>query len=65
MRRELGIYTVKPGITGLAQICGRDKLSDIRKAECDMIYVNNISLAFDFRILIETIFGVIKKEGIM
>ena len=64
MRRIYGVYDHKPGITGLAQICGRDKLSDKRKAECDAIYVENISFIVDAKIFFATLFKVIKKEDI-
>ena len=64
MRRKYGVYEALPGITGLAQICGRDKLSDIRKAECDAIYAENISFTVDVKILLATLMRVIKKDDI-
>lgn len=64
LRREYGVYHLKPGITGLAQICGRDKLSDERKAECDAIYAENISFEVDIKIFFATLLRVIKKEDI-
>lgn len=64
MRRKYGVYNHKPGITGLAQICGRDNLSDARKAECDAIYVENISFTVDARIFFATLSRVIKREDI-
>ena len=64
MRKEFGVLQARPGITGLAQVCGRDNLSGIRKAECDAIYVTNMSLLCDINILIATIFRVVSKDGI-
>jgi len=64
--RELwGVYSIRPGITGLSQICGRDNLSDIRKAECDAIYVENISLKNDIKIFCVTLKRVFKREEII
>ena len=64
MRRKYGVYDLKPGITGLAQVCGRDKLSDKRKAECDAIYAENVSFSVDVKIFFATLLRVIKKEDI-
>jgi O-antigen biosynthesis protein WbqP len=64
MRSEYGVYDLKPGITGLAQVCGRDSLSDERKAECDAIYAENISFLVDVKIFMATLLKVIKKEDI-
>ena len=62
-RNELGVYRIKPGITGLSQICGRDDITDLRKIECDAIYVNNISFLNDLKILKSTILNVIRRDG--
>ena len=64
LRKKFGVYNTRPGITGLAQGCGRDKLDDIRKAECDAIYVSNMCFICDLRIIFSTVQGVIKKDGI-
>ena len=64
MRRKYGVYEALPGITGLAQICGRDKLSDVRKAECDAIYAENMSFIIDTKIFFATLMRVIKKDDI-
>ena len=64
LRKELGVYNARPGITGLAQVCGRDNLEDIRKAECDAIYVTNMCLICDLNIMLSTVKGVIRKDGI-
>ena len=64
LRKELGVYNARPGITGLAQVCGRDDLDDIRKAECDAIYVTNMCLVCDLNIMLSTVKGVVKSDGI-
>lgn len=63
-RKELGIYNVKPGITGWSQINGRDTLTVDEKVFFDLEYVENKSIRFDLYIIFKTIFKVFKKEGI-
>ena len=55
---------VKPGITGWAQINGRNHISWERKFKYDVWYVDHVSFWLDFKILIITILKVIKSEGI-
>lgn len=57
-------HEVKPGITGWAQINGRNNLEWEDKFEMDVWYVQNQSLWLDLKILILTIYKVIKREGI-
>ncbi|GIQ58579.1 sugar transferase [Flavobacterium collinsii] len=57
-------HNVKPGITGWAQVNGRNAISWPQKFEYDVWYVNNISCILDFKILIKTFQKVIKSEGI-
>lgn len=57
-------HNVKPGITGWAQINGRNAISWEEKFRYDVEYVRNISLRFDLKILLLTIQKVFKKEGI-
>ena len=57
-------HTVKPGITGWAQVNGRNTISWTKKFELDIYYVNNISFLLDLKILWMTIAKVIKKEGV-
>ena len=57
-------HEVKPGITGWAQVNGRNAISWDKKFELDVWYVNNISFKTDLKILFLTFVKVIKKEGI-
>lgn len=57
-------HNVKPGITGWAQVNGRNAISWTKKFELDVWYVNNISLILDIKILLKTVLKVIKSEGI-
>jgi len=57
-------HNIKPGVTGWAQVNGRNAISWKKKFEYDLWYVNNMSLFVDIKILIKTVFKVIKKEGV-
>lgn len=57
-------HEVRPGITGWAQVNGRNAISWQRKFECDVWYVDNISLATDFKIFLLTIKKVFVRDGI-
>jgi lipopolysaccharide/colanic/teichoic acid biosynthesis glycosyltransferase len=57
-------HEVKPGITGWAQIKGRNELSWERKFELDVWYADHCGPALDLRILATTIVSVLKREGI-
>ncbi len=62
-RRRTGAYTVRPGITGLAQIRGRDELEPREKAKLDGVYARHVGFDYDFRIISKTVFYVFYKEG--
>lgn len=72
LMRYLPLYTpeqarrheVRPGITGLAQVMGRNSLTWEEKFDLDIEYVNNQSLWFDIKLLIMTIKTVFIREGI-
>lgn len=64
LRRERGADSVRPGITGLAQIRGRDTVPITRKARYDAYYARHASLRLDAYIAIETIRIVITGDGI-
>lgn len=55
---------VKPGITGLAQVTGRNTLSWEEKFKYDIEYLNNVSFLFDAKIIFKTAGVVLKREGI-
>jgi undecaprenyl phosphate N,N'-diacetylbacillosamine 1-phosphate transferase len=57
-------HQVRPGLTGLAQIKGRNNLSWEDKLNYDIEYVNNIGLFNDLAIIFKTVFLVLKREGI-
>ncbi len=64
LRRELGIHKMTPGITGWAQVNGRDEISINFKVKLDQEYLNKKSIKFDLYILFLTLYKVIRKEGI-
>jgi undecaprenyl phosphate N,N'-diacetylbacillosamine 1-phosphate transferase len=57
-------HDVKPGITGWAQVNGRNAISWQQKFEFDVWYVDNVDFELDFRIFVKTIQKTIKSEGI-
>lgn len=57
-------HEVRPGITGWAQVNGRNAISWQQKFEYDVWYVDNVSLSLDVKILLKTIQKVFKREGI-
>lgn len=64
LRKEYNVYSVRPGITGWAQINGRDKLTIEEKALFDKEYIDKQSVGFDIKILIKTVLVVLKRENI-
>ena len=64
LRRRTGVYALRPGITGLAQINGRDFLADRDKARMDARYARTLCLTEDLRILGKTLLGVIRGNNI-
>lgn len=63
-KEQLRRHEVRPGITGWAQVNGRNSISWTKKFELDTYYVDNVSLLFDLKILWITLLKVIKKEGV-
>ena len=57
-------HEVRPGLSGYAQINGRNALSWEDKFKLDVIYVNNVTFRHDIGIILKTILKVIKREGI-
>ena len=65
MRTMAKVHVLLPGVTGWAQINGRDNNDDSEKTEFDRFYLNNKSLWLDVRIIFQTVFKVLKAEGIL
>lgn len=63
-REKAGVNAVRPGITGLAQISGRDELPIPVKVRYDREYVENLSLKMDARCFFGTIISVLRAEGV-
>lgn len=61
--REKLRHTVRPGISGWAQVNGRNNITWDKKLECDAYYAEHVSLWFDIKILWLTFYKVIKREG--
>ena len=61
---QLRRHKVKPGMTGLAQVSGRNNLSWEEKFDLDVQYVEKQSIIFDFKIMFKTVEVMLKKEGI-
>ena len=57
-------HLVRPGITGWAQVNGRNAISWNQKFEYDVWYVNNISFKLDLQIVMKTLVKIVKSEGI-
>lgn len=64
LRTQKGIHQLVPGITGWAQVNGRDDLSISSKVSYDEYYMKHQSIFFDLKILWQTIFKVVKKDGV-
>lgn len=58
-------HDVRPGLTGLAQSSGRNKLSWEKRFKCDVKYAENVSFHLDIYILVNTIIKVLKREDIL
>lgn len=61
---QLRRHEVKPGITGWAQVNGRNSISWTEKFKMDIYYINHLSFALDFKILFLTVKKVIQREGV-
>ena len=64
IRKECNVDSILPGITGLAQINGRDNLDDYEKVKYDFEYLSKRNLVLDIKIIINTVLKVAKSEGI-
>ncbi len=61
---EMRRHDVRPGITGWAQVNGRNSISWKEKFNLDLWYINNMSFLLDFKILLLTVLKVFKREGV-
>jgi O-antigen biosynthesis protein WbqP len=64
LRQQTGADRVRPGITGLAQVNGRNRISDNQKAAYDDEYAKNLTFAMEFKVVFKTFFSVAQQEGI-
>jgi len=64
LRTEQGVHTLVPGLTGWAQVNGRDELPIPDKVKLDVAYLKRQSLCFDFRILWLTFAKVLRRDGV-
>ncbi|MBL0394411.1 sugar transferase [Ramlibacter monticola] len=64
LRTEAGVHTLRPGLTGWAQINGRDELPIPQKVALDTWYLQHRSLALDLRIILRTALKVVRSEGV-
>ncbi len=64
LRTQKGIHTLMPGLTGWAQVNGRDELPIPAKVQLDEYYLQNQSLLFDMKILLLTVLKVFRTEGV-
>lgn len=65
LRDYSGIHFLKPGVTGWAQINGRDALSIQEKVKMDHYYLKNRSIRLDLQILVLTFFKVLRSDGVI
>lgn len=65
MRTNAGVHALIPGVTGWAQINGRDHNDNFQKTELDKYYLKNKSVRLDMKILFLTVFKVLRAEGII
>ena len=64
LRTEMGVHEIRPGLTGWAQINGRDELPIPEKVKLDQYYLQHQSLAFDIRMIALTALKVLRRDGI-
>lgn len=64
LRAEAGVFALRPGLTGLAQVSGRDRLAPAPKTAFDKTYTENCSVSLDLRILCRTIICVLRHTDV-
>lgn len=65
LRTKKGVHKLLPGLTGWAQVNGRDMLNDEMKTSYDRYYLEHRSLGFDVKIIVRTVFKVLRCDGII
>jgi O-antigen biosynthesis protein WbqP len=64
MRTHAGVHELLPGLTGWAQVNGRDELPILKKVELDVEYLQRRSLRYDIQILLMTALKVLARDGV-
>ena len=64
LRKTNKVDQIKPGITGWAQINGRDEIAIDKKVELDLYYLNNRSIALDAKIILRTFTKILKSDDV-
>ena len=64
LRRKAGVAALRPGLTGWAQVNGRDELPIAEKARLDAEYARRMSLAFDLQIIAKTALAAVSGRGV-
>jgi O-antigen biosynthesis protein WbqP len=64
LRSQHGVHELVPGLTGWAQVNGRDELPIPEKVKLDLVYLKQQSLWFDIRILWLTFVKVLRRDGV-
>lgn len=64
LRTESGVHTLVPGLTGWAQVNGRDQLPIPEKVKLDVVYLHRQSIRFDIHILWLTLVKVLRRDGV-
>lgn len=65
MRTDQGVHMIRPGLTGWAQINGRDELPLPEKVKLDSDYLRRQSLGFDLKVIVLTVLKVVRRDGIV
>lgn len=64
LRTRFGVHRLRPGLTGWAQVNGRDELPIAQKAELDLAYLRRQSLLLDAKIILLTVIRVVQRDGV-
>jgi O-antigen biosynthesis protein WbqP len=64
LRTQRGVHQLRPGLTGWAQINGRDELPIPEKVQLDVYYLQNRSFVLDMKILLLTFIRVVRRDGV-